>query len=235
MDPKVIAGIAAAISAIIAAIITAIATGFSARQRLQELRFQYETRLKDGYLEKAREYTSKLYVPLSVALAALGFAFQHFRSSSADQGAKVGQFKEAIKEFLSVAADLSSRGANAFLTTDLDETLQGFQAFLTSSLVAQEPKLKVVMMLGTTALWGGSKAGVEHVVSGKRIKFFRTPPVSFSLGPVTFAYKAEEILSAPVESAEFEERFSRDTFLINMLIKEVTLGAVARRNTQGTC
>ena len=136
MDPKIITGIVAAISAIIAAVITAVATGFSARQKRQELRFQYETRLKEGYLEKAREYTSKLYVPLSIALASLGFAFQRFRSSNMDLNVKTNQLKEAIKEFLSVTADLSARGANAFLTTDLDEALQGFQAFLTSSMGA---------------------------------------------------------------------------------------------------
>ena len=230
MDPKIITGIVAAISAIIAAFTTAIVTGFSARQKLQELRFQYETRLKDGYLEKAREYTSKLYVPLSIALASLGFAFQQFRSSNVDPSVKTDQLKGAIKEFLSVTAELSSRGANAFLTTDIDETLQAFQAFLTSSMAAHEPRMKVVIKFGTTALWGRLKSNIEHVVSGKKVKFFRSPPVSFRLGLFSFTYKGEDILSAPLGSEEFEERFLRDTFLINMLIKEVTLGAVARKN-----
>lgn len=231
MDSKIITGIVAALSAIIAAIVTAIAASFSAKQKLQEIRFQYEARLKDGYLEKAREYTSKLYVPLSIALASLGLAFQRFRSSNEDPSTKSGQLREAISEFLSVTADLSSRGANAFLTTDLDETLQGFKAFLMSSMTAQEPKLKVVIKLCTSALWGGARANLEKVVAGKKVRFFRGPPFSFSFIGVSFVFIGEEILSAPIESPEFEERFLMDTFFINMLIKEVTLGAVARSKT----
>ena len=193
MDPKIVTGIIAAISAIIAAVITAIATGFSARQKLQELRFQYETRLKDGYLEKARDYTSKLYVPLSIALAKLVFAFQIFQSSNQNDEKKTDQFEKEIREFLSAAQDLASRGANAFLTTDLDEALQAFSSFLTSSLEAKEPRLKVVLKFGTLGLWGGSEAKIAQVVSGKKVKFFKSRPVSLRLGPVSFAYKDKRI------------------------------------------
>ncbi len=38
------------------------------------------------------------------------------------------------------------------------------------------------------------------------------------------------LTSAPIDSPEFEERFIWDTHLINILIKEVTLGAVARKS-----
>lgn len=129
MDPKIITGIIAAISAIIGAVIAAVAKGYSSRQKIQELKYQYETKLRDGYLERARDFTADVYVPLSIALAKLGFAFQNFRSKKKGENDIHGTFKDEINEFLSVTQELASRGANAFLTTDLDESLQGFCSF----------------------------------------------------------------------------------------------------------
>ena len=57
-------------------------------------------------------------------------------------------FLSAIDSFLSSISDLATQGANAFLTTDLDETLQGFCSFLTSSRIAKEPQLKIVVRFG---------------------------------------------------------------------------------------
>ena len=89
MDPKTITGLIAAGSALAGAVITAIAKGYTSRQKLNELRFEYENRLKAGYLEKAREYTTGVYVPLSISLAKLGFSYQNFRASTGDNQAEL--------------------------------------------------------------------------------------------------------------------------------------------------
>jgi len=230
MDAKVITAGIAAISAIVASIVTAIASGFSSRQKLRELSFQYETRLRDGYLEKARDYTTMVYVPICIALSKLDFAFQHFRSTPTTDEV-VAEFKTRIGEFIETFHELSSRGANAFMTTDLDETIQRFLSFLASSVTAQNPILKVVMKFSANTLWTGTDTQFERVVSGTKLKYFKSRPVSLQLGPFGFAYEGEEIVSAPISSVEFAERFSKDTHLINVLIKEVTLGSVARKST----
>lgn len=149
MDPKIITGLIAAGSALAGAVITAIAKGYTSRQKLIELRFEYENRLKAGYLEKAREYTTGVYVPLSISLAKLGFSYQNFRASTGDNQAELlSVFLSEVDSFLSSISDLATQGANAFLTTDLDETLQGFCSFLTSSRIAKEPQLKIVVRFG---------------------------------------------------------------------------------------
>lgn len=97
-------------------------------------------------------------------------------------------------------------------------------------MTAEKPKVKVVIKFGTLGLWGGSEVNVEQVITGRKVRFFKIPPMCFRLGPVSFTYKGEEILSAPIDTCEFAERFLRDIHLINVLIKEVTLGAVARKS-----
>lgn len=89
--------------------------------------------------------------------------------------------------------------------------------------------MKVVLKFGAFAFWGLPEANIEGAISGKKAKFLKSPQLSLRVGPISLAYRAEEVLSAPLNSKEFEERFIRDTHFINILIKEVTLGAVARK------
>ena len=148
MDQKLITGLIAAGAAIAGAVITAIAKGYTSRQKLNELRFEYENRLRDGYLAKAQEYTSSLYVPLSIALAKLGSAYQNFHASTRDNKAEfLDIFEHEVDSFLLSVSELATQGANAFLTTDLDEILQSFCSFLSASRTAEKPQLRVVILL----------------------------------------------------------------------------------------
>jgi len=230
IDPKVITGLIAAASAIAGAAIAAVAKGYTSRQKLNELRFEYENRLRDGYLEKAREYTKAIYVPLSISLSKLGFAYQNFRASSADTKPELlDVFIKEVDAFILSISNLSEQGANAFLTTDLDESLQGFCSFLTSSKSAKDVQLKVVIRFGLSSLWGRSNFEKAAVVSGKSARFLRSIPIEMSIGSIRFSYKGNDTVAAPPGTEEFQDRFVRDSHLINILIKEVTLGAKARK------
>ncbi|WP_185976872.1 hypothetical protein [Shewanella psychropiezotolerans] len=54
--------------------------------------------------------------------------------------------------------------------------------------------------------------------------------MSVSMGGLGVSYEAKEVLAAPLASKDFEERFVRDSHIINVLIKEVTLGAKAKNS-----
>ena len=230
MDQKIITGLIVAGSAIAGSVITAIAKGYTSRQKINELRFEYENRLNEGYLDKAREYSTGVYVPLSIALAKLGFTYQNFRASTEDNKVNLlSVFENEVNSFLSSVSDLATMGANAFLTTILDESLQGFCSFLTSSQTAVKPHLKVVVRFGFSNLWTDSKFENTTLVSGKLARFLRSNPIEISLGLINLSYKGNDIVAAPFDSEEFQVRFIRDSHLINILIKEVTLGSKARK------
>jgi hypothetical protein len=230
IDQKVITGLFAAVSAITGAVITAIAKGYTSRQKLNELRFEYENRLQDGYLEKAREYTKGIYVPLSISLTKLDFAYRNFRASTTDTKTELlGLFMKEVDAFVLSVSKLSEQGANAFLTTDLDTSLQGFCSFLASSKTAKDVQLKVVLRFGLSSWWGRSNFEKETVVSGRLARFLRSVPLEFSMGYAGFSYKGNDTVAAPPDTEEFQNRFVRDSHLINILIKEVTLGAKARK------
>jgi hypothetical protein len=229
MEPKITTGLIAAGSAIAGAVITGVAKGYTSRQKLNELRFQYENRLKDGYLEKARKYTTGVYIPLSIALAKLAFAYQNFRASTTENKTELlGVFLNEVDSFLSAVSKLANQGANAFFTTDLDESLQGFCSFLSSSLTSKEPQLKVVVRFGLASIWGNTKFDKATLVCGKSTQFFRSNPIEMRIGTFRLSYKGNDIVAAPPDTEEFQDRFIRDTHFINILIKEVTLGAKAR-------
>ena len=41
-------------------------------------------------------------------------------------------------------------------------------------------------------------------------------------------YRADELLSAPLEDSAFEKKFVTDMYMLKILVKEVTLGSKAR-------
>jgi len=229
-DPKILAGIIAAIAAIIGALLGAFTKGYASKQKIRELEFEYERRLNEGYLEKAREYLKSVYIPLSISLTKLNSAFISFREKPSIL-AEQNRFKSSIKEFVQTVDDLGTQGANAFYTTDLDEALQSFREFLSASSTAKETNIKGIMKvsIGSLPFIGGLESQRNTILSGKQIERYRTSgQISFSLWKLGFTYRADEVLSSPVGAEDFEERFVRDVHTINVLVKEVTLGSKAR-------
>lgn len=236
LDPKLLAGIIAAIAGIVGAALGAFAKGYSSRQKLKELEFDYERRLNEGYIERAREYLSSVYLPLSISLTKLNSAFISFREKPTVQ-AEQNRFKASIKEFVKTVDQLGSQGANAFYTTDLDEALQSFRQFVSASVTATETNIKGVLKtsMGPLPFVGGMESERNLVLKGKRIERYRTTgEISVGFWKFRFTYRADEVLSSPVNTVDFEERFVRDIYTINVLVKEVTLGSKARASKQSS-
>jgi len=231
-DPKVITAITVAASGIVGAAIGAYSKAVSSKQKINELKENYNQKLQDTYLENARKYTESVYVPLSISLSNLGYMFQSFRAQTNDNDKTDAKdkFDSVISEFLATMTELSSRGANAFLTAELDEKLLAFCSFLSESKSVDFPAIKMIVGFSLPFLGSGYKDEVEKRISGKYARRLWSPKLSLSVGGFGVSYEAKEILAAPLDSKDFEERFVRDYHLINVLIKEVTLGAKAKHN-----
>ncbi|MDY6839839.1 MAG: hypothetical protein SWH78_17915 [Thermodesulfobacteriota bacterium] len=144
MSEKVIIGIVAGLAALLGALITSLASAYSSRQKIKEIEIQYQQKLLDTYLTNARNYTNTLYVPLILLLGKLGDAYQQFRkdldidTEAVSQDSKTA-FENACREFDKKLQDLFEKGADAFLTTQLEERLRSFRLFIINSLEANEP------------------------------------------------------------------------------------------------
>ncbi|HCH2593646.1 TPA: hypothetical protein NKS49_004521 [Vibrio parahaemolyticus] len=228
-DTKIITALIAGTAGILGAVIGGYYKALSAKQKILELNQNYNQKLQDNYLEKAREYTESVYAPLSIALAKLSYAFRQYQINTGkiDEHVLLTQLSSAIEEFNSVVMELMSKGAGAFLTTELDERLQSFGAFLDASKNAEHATLKMIFGFALPFLGSGFQE-TERRFSGRFARTLWSPRLAISLGGLGISYEAKEILAAPLSSRDFEERFVRDSHIINVLIKEVTLGAKAK-------
>ena len=226
----------AAAAAIATAAVTGVASTYGARVRIQEVRLTYDQKLHEGYLAAARTYTATVYVPLSVALTRLSAAFVSFRDSLDPESRKgdansEAAFREAIASFLEEIETLTARGADAFLTTQLEEEVISLTTFLRKSLTATEPRMTFVFEYRVPLL--GIDSSSTRVTSGrtliaaKGLRAFSTGWLTARLIGVSATYRVEKLLEAPLWSLEFEKRLVDDLPQIKSLIKEVTLGAHA--------
>lgn len=221
-DPKIIAGV----SGIFGALLGVLGKAISSRQKIREINSVYGNKLQERYLEAAKDYTTSVYVPMSISLSNLNHSFLIYRADSSEEN--INSFKEEIDVFVEKILALSGRGASAFLTTELDEKLQAFFSFVRDSKCATEPSIKMIFEVKLPYIGGRYNDRIERRARGKVARGFWSPRMSISLGTIGVSYEATEILSAPIGSRDFEERFIRDSHLINVLIKEVTLGTNAR-------
>ncbi len=232
IDSKIIVGVIAALSAIGGAIITGFFKTLSSKQKVEEVKEAYMQRLQDNYLENAREYTESLYVPLSILLSSLTYKFRELRAEKGSEGEKeaISSFVTAIDDFSDGVSGLMARGAGAFLTAELDERLLSFCSFLQESRNAATPTLKMIIGFSLPFFGSAYRDEAEKRMTGRFARSLWSPRLSVSLGGLGLSYEANEILAAPPTSKDFEERFVRDSHIINVLIKEVTLGAKAKHN-----
>lgn len=214
-------------------VFTALASYLIARQRVREIVVQYEQRLQSEYLENARLYTNSIYVPLSTALVELRLAYERFLphidfDAGTSGEAERTQFRGAAMAFVAQTKDLSRRGADAFLTTELEEALTTFRAFLEDSVDALEQQEEIVVRLALPLnlfLPGGIGVPV--------LRFRLTSPSSrlraVIAGASTMFFTTESaVIRAPVDSRPFQEKFAAYARVVSVLVKQVTLGAHAR-------
>ena len=231
MDENVVKTLIAAAGVVAGAILTALASAYSARQKIRAIELQYEQRLHENYLATARQYSSAVYVPISIQLEGLRRGYEGFRvsvdfdSECADEAA-MELFRTCIDEYLSGIRTLMDRGADAFLTNALEEQLRSFTSFVDSSRDATEVARRAV--LGYSMSLAGFFAtadSVERKLSGRAARLFGTPGFSVSLGGIGFEYNAAAVLSAPLCTRAFEKELLTTVAKLKYLIKEVTLGA----------
>lgn len=230
METKILIAVTTAIAGIIGATIGAIAKNQNSRHKLNEIKFEYEKRLQEGYLDRARDYLKSVYIPLSIEVTKLNASFLSFREKPSVK-AENKRFKSSIKEFITTVDSLGEVGANAFYTTELDETLQSFREFLGRAVYSEDVKTKAVIKISYDSFF--LRNTFEHkqtlVMKGAKKALLKGDFSANFIGFPTITYQINELLEAPLDSKEFEERFVTDVGMIKILVKEVTLGANARK------
>lgn len=223
----------------IGAVATVIAAWFSTRMKVREVELLYSQRLNDAYLANARHYTKGIYVPLNIAISKLANAYYQLNShiSGDDRtvdNLKLSQFIDASNEYTNYIDEITLQGADAFLTTALDEYLRSFTSFVRASVDADVPSIRVISSV-RIGLAGMNIASwdVESLLEmrGRLERFLlrilgvasRLPRLGVFDPVVTKLEK--QLLRAPVASKEYEEQFILDLNVIKGMIREVTLGA----------
>ena len=223
MESTVVTAIIAAGAAIAGGAIAGVASYVNTRHRIKELEMAASQKLRENYLQNAREHTKAIYVPLTLLISKLSDAYSAFQRNPSPFGA-VDVFRQAIDEFREGVQQLRDRGAEAFLTNELEDRVRSFQEFLGAS--RNSTTLMRKAEIGFRVGLGGLSWAENSTISlkGRSALWWPNPRMSLSLLGVGIVYEATVVQSAPLESIEFSSRFSADTGEIRYLIKEVTLG-----------
>jgi len=224
LDDTTIKILLGAAGAIIGAIITYISARLSASQKVRELEISYAQRLKDNYLQNARQVINEVYIPLNIELTKLNQDFIKFKSiDKVDEDSEaIDSFKETSMNFISQIDNLIARGADAYLTNQLEEKLLLFLNFLRNSQVAQKTTTKLWVNYNTSIL-GIMRANFQQNVKTTSDMLPRGK-YSFGFPYLRIAYDNNEIVAAKIPSKDFEEKISEEIVGLKFLIKEVTLG-----------
>lgn len=214
------------------AVATALASAYSAGQKVREIEVSYKLKLSEAYLSNARQYTGSVYVPIAIALSSLNDSYRRFRSSL-DEGTRLVQpdienaFRASCHAYLSELSHLYTRGADAFLTTSMEERLGSFNSFLEASLKSKKVINRIVVaynfsypFLDLTRL----SHTYQFEAHGRSARMLGIIDAGFQMANVFIDYR-REVLGAPVNSIEFEQRIASEMPILKFLIKEVTLGS----------
>ena len=230
LDPTVLVALIGVLSVILSAGIGAIVsrwhTASKFNDELKKLRLERFNEQRDFYLKNAREQIGTVYVPLSAELAALKGAFQNYLYHGKDEE-WLSVFVSHVDQFVVELQALELRGATAFVTTDLEDLLIKFVAFLRASKNSTEPVVEVTYNFSLGFL--GFMTHKNGAVKSRSAGAIR-PGISASISAAGIGadVRVSDIIHAPINSEEFHARFERDGYQLSLLIKEVTLGSVAR-------
>lgn len=223
MESTIINALIAGSAAITGGAIAGIASYTNTRHKIRELELIASQKLRENHLQNAREYTKTIYVPLTLAISKLFDAYSIFNNNRSHPHT-IDNFKIAIDQFRNEVQLLRDRGAEAFLTNELEDKLRSFREFLGSSrdctTITRNAEIGFRVGLGGLA-WAET---TTIALIGRSATWWRSPRLKLSVLGLGFTYEATVIQSAPLESIEFSTRFSTDVGEIKYLIKEVTLG-----------
>jgi hypothetical protein len=125
--------------------------------------------------------------------------------------------------FLATMRDLSDRGAEAFLTTALEEELISFTTFLRKSLKATEVVRTAVLEMGLSVPLIGASLTTRKELVGLPADW--AGDLNLNVPGVKMTSRVEKLVAAPLLSEAFEQRMVADLTRLKAFIKEVTLGA----------
>ncbi|MFO1035647.1 MAG: hypothetical protein U1E45_02270 [Geminicoccaceae bacterium] len=219
------------LAATVGAILAGAVNAYAAKQKVREVELQYMYKLRDGYLDNARKLAGEVYIPISIALTSLFNSYERFAttiSATEPTGQKPfrSDFEIDCLRYLQTIDDLLARGADAYLTTSLDEQLNQFSNFIRNSLDQKIIRKRSILQTKFGMFGFSASPTISLDVSGSE-GFARVAIPTISLRPFTgigLSY-SEVVLAAPFESREFEKRIRTEIPRIKFLVKEVTLGS----------
>lgn len=216
--------VVAAIGAFGGAALTVIGSIYASRRKEAELRIEYAQRLQDRYLENARGHLEQVYLPLHAAVSSLVAGLRQVRLDTDPQTGELhGSAKLALRgaceAFLQKTSDLLDGAAGAFLTSELEDRLEDFRQFLFDSLDAVDEQRRVAVAVSFLGL-----STATSFTTGRKSTWMRSNVALPGLLGLQVALREERVVSAPLGSPTFTERFAADTASLRALIKEVTLG-----------
>lgn len=230
IDPTIMVALIGVLSVTLSALIGALVsrwhTAAKFQEELQKLRLERFNEQKDSYLGNAREQIGTVYVPLSAELAALKAVFQNYlyQDKTPEHLAKFGA---QVDHFINELQDLELRGATAYVTTDLEDLLIKFVVFLRASRNSSKTVVDVTYnfnlgILGFGFHQGGTRRSEFPKINSKKFS------ASIAVAGIGADVRVSDVIQAPIASEDFQARFERDSYRLSLLIKEVTLGSVAR-------
>ncbi len=223
------------VAASVGAVFAGLFNMYAANKGIKEVKLQYEYKLRDGYLDNARKFIGDVYVPLSIALTRLFKNYERYAATLEEKDAgelasTKNEFETDCRNYVQTVDELLDRGADAYLTTALDQRLNEFTNFIRNSIVEKEIRKRRVVetrfnMFGLTT----SPKIVAESAANSWASRVRMPDISVGFLGMGFVY-SEKTLAAPTETREFELRIRTEIPQIKFLIKEVTLGSSPARN-----
>jgi hypothetical protein len=220
----------AIVVAALGAIGAGILNGYAANRRIKEVELQYIYKLRDGYLDNARKLSGEVYIPINISLTKLFNNYERFAATIRVTSENVQKsyredFETACLEYIQTIGDLMARGADAYLTTAIDEQLNDFTNFIGISLDQQAVRKRRVLQtdFGFFGMFISPALSSDDIATS-RLGRASIPAFSLRTFGVRLSY-SEKVLAAPLDAAEFEARIRTEIPRIKSLIKEVTLGS----------
>jgi hypothetical protein len=141
----------------------------------------------------------------------------------------------ATRRYLEGTNELIARGADAYLTAELEERLRGFNSFILESQSIDVPTKRVVLETKSSGILSSlfvklPSTRLQFTTKSGPLSRFGISTISFPVPGtgIRFEY-VEETLAAPFKSRDFEARFQSEVLAMKLLIKEVVLGSHSRQ------
>jgi hypothetical protein len=220
---------------LIIAIISAIGGGLFAligaclnnQAKRFELEYNYRSKMQENYHTNAKQHIDDLYLPLYIKLVSFGNECKVIDKNNKQN------IKQEIGELARFIDGMKTQGVTAFLTNEVEETLEKFLQFIQNSIDAERPSY---FLIEKFRVFGNEYTHRKKFnsfgpgwIAFYRLVVFLTnlvkglPIIIYNNGLIDF--RTEIVLdSANLISKEFKEQL--DVFLIKIKrgIKDITLG-----------